>query len=174
MYRASKLLNFHSLKCIYFSIIHSYINYANKVWGSTFQTHLKGIHLKQKHAVRIIFHKSRLEHSRPLMYSIKALNIYQLNLHQILLFMHKVKYGVIPDTLQGNFSLVNHLYRTRYSLNNFKLSQSKAPRFSITSRGPTLWNNILSENEKNIISLNKFKNSTKNILLNKENELIYF
>ena len=39
--RASYFLNEHSLKTIYFSYIHSYLNYANIAWASTYVTKLK-------------------------------------------------------------------------------------------------------------------------------------
>ena len=54
-YRAKYLLNELSLTCIYFNYIHSYLNYANIAWASTYRTKLKAIHLLQKRAVRIIF-----------------------------------------------------------------------------------------------------------------------
>ena len=71
-----------SLKTIYFSYIHSYLNYANIVWASTYFAKLKTIHHQQKHAVRIIFDEDILIHSRPLLRSLNALNIYQINLCQ--------------------------------------------------------------------------------------------
>ena len=43
------------LQKVCFSFIHSYINYANIVWASTFRTKLKGILKKQKDTARIIF-----------------------------------------------------------------------------------------------------------------------
>ena len=85
LFKASKLLNNRCLKNIYFALIHSYINYGNIAWGSSCRTYLKKILLKQKQAVRIIFHKDRLTHTRPLMKQIKALNVYQLNLYKYLL-----------------------------------------------------------------------------------------
>ena len=54
LYKASKFLNFRCLKNIYFALIHSYINYANIAWASSYKTSLTKIFLKQKHAVRII------------------------------------------------------------------------------------------------------------------------
>ena len=38
LYKASKLINSKCLRSIYFSFIHSYINYANIVWASTNET----------------------------------------------------------------------------------------------------------------------------------------
>ena len=86
---ASYFLNEHSLKTIYFFYIHSYLNYANIAWVSTYVTKLKKINLLQKRAVRFVFNEDRLSHSRPLLRKIDALNVYQINLYQHLNFMHK-------------------------------------------------------------------------------------
>ena len=45
LYPVKYLLNKSSLRCIYFGYIHYYLNYINIVWGSTYQTKLKSIHL---------------------------------------------------------------------------------------------------------------------------------
>ena len=109
LYTASKYLNFKCLAKIYFSLIHSYINYANIVWGSSNRTGLKKILLKQKQAMRIIFHKHYLSHAKPLMKKLKSLNVYQINLYQVILFMYKVKMGTIPKIFNRNFHLLSTL-----------------------------------------------------------------
>ena len=48
LYRVHQYLNQSSLKTVYFSYIHSYLNHANVAWASTYPTNLKRIHLKQK------------------------------------------------------------------------------------------------------------------------------
>ena len=55
LYHTKQLLNEISLKILYFSYIHSYLNYANAAWASTYYTKLKTILCQQKHAARIIF-----------------------------------------------------------------------------------------------------------------------
>ena len=89
LYRAKYLLDDSSLKTIYFSYIHSYLNYANIAWGSTYRTKLKTIHYHQKHAARIVFDQDKLIHSRPLLRSLNALNVYQINLYQHLILCIK-------------------------------------------------------------------------------------
>ena len=149
LFKASKLLNMRCLKNIYFALIHSYISYANIAWGSSFKTGLKKIFLKQKQAARIIFHKDRLTHARPLMNQLKALNVYQINLYQIASFMYQVKNGSIPKIFSNDFSSVEHSYPTRFFRKNFQLPRSlKTSRFSIISRGPKIWNDLLSNNKK--------------------------
>ena len=66
LYRVSQFLNEDSLKNVYFSYIHSYLNYENIAWTSTYATKLKRVYLKQKHAVRIVFSKEHRTHSIPL------------------------------------------------------------------------------------------------------------
>ena len=90
LYRVSQFLNDSSLKTVYFSYIRSCLNYANIAWASTYATKLKRVYLKQKHAVRIVFNKDKLTHSKPLFENLNALNVYQINIYQDLNFMHKV------------------------------------------------------------------------------------
>ena len=105
--------------------------------GSSYRTGLKKIFLKQKHAMRIIFNKNRLAHARPLMRELKALNVYQINLYQVIIFMYKIKMGSIPKIFNNNFSSVDHACPTRFSLNSFQLPRSlKTSKFSIILRGP--------------------------------------
>ena len=175
LYKASKLLNFRCLKNIYFALIHSYINYGNIAWASSYKTGLKDIHLKQKSAMRIIFHENRLTHSRPLLKRLNALNVYQINLYQISAFMYQVKNGTIPKIFQNNFSNVDHSYPTRFAVNSFQLPRSsKTSKFSILTRGPKLWNQFLSNEEKNKRTLFSFKRTLKKKILDFNNELVFF
>ena len=75
---------------MHFSYIHSYLNYAKIAWASTYQIKLKTVHYYQKHALRIVFNQEKLTRPRPLLQSLNALNVYQINLYQHLHFMHKV------------------------------------------------------------------------------------
>ena len=74
------------------------------------------------------------------------------------------------------FTDINHQYPTRFSQNNFaqrkiKLSRTKC---AISSRGPRLWNNILTPMQKQCTSQNSFKKSVKEKLLKLCNEFDYF
>ena len=91
LYKTSKLINCKCLRSIYFSFIHSYINYANIAWASTNKTKLKKLFGKQKRAARIIFNQDRFMCARPLLKTLNALNVYQIILLRVLLFMHKIK-----------------------------------------------------------------------------------
>ena len=72
LYRAKPLLQVKSLKSIYLAYTHSYLNYVNIAWGSTYRNKLKTIYFHQKHAVRFVFNKDKLTHSRPLLRALHA------------------------------------------------------------------------------------------------------
>ena len=58
LYHIGQFLNEDSFKTVYFSYIHSYLNYANIAWASMqYATKLKRVYMKQKHAVCIMFNK---------------------------------------------------------------------------------------------------------------------
>ena len=75
---------------------------------------------KQKQAVRIIFNQNRFTHARPLLKTLNTLNIHQINLLRVLLFMLKIKTNSSPRIFRHRFQAVNHKYTTRYSRNDFK------------------------------------------------------
>ena len=89
-----QIKNFSQEKCtkqLYFAFIHSYLNCGNATWASTTKTNLTILLRRQKHTSCIIYFEDRYTHAKSLMKSLKALNIYQLNVYKIRLFMHKVK-----------------------------------------------------------------------------------
>ena len=80
LYHVSQFINEDSLKIVYFSYIHSYLNHTNIAWVSTYATKLKRVYLKQEHAVHIVCNKDKLTHSKPLFENLNALNVYQINI----------------------------------------------------------------------------------------------
>ena len=58
--------------------------------------------------------------SRLLMKELNILNVYKINILH-LLFMFKVKNSITPRVFNQVFSLINHLYPTKFSDNSFKM-----------------------------------------------------
>ena len=176
LFKAKNFLDKTSMRNLYFSFINVYINYANIAWGSAPQTKLKKIYSKQKQASRIILNEERDAHSKPLMKSLDILNVYQLNIFQHLLFMHKVKNETTLDIFKNRFSYINHGYPTNYSKHNFNIPLVKLNylKRSISFRGPNLWNKLLDDTSKETISFSKFKTQIKSQLFDIENECQYF
>ena len=167
LYKAKRVLNMNALKCLYFSFIHSYLNYGNIVWASVTQTKLKKLASKQKQAIRIFENENcNIKESITRM---KILNIIKLNIYQVLNFMHRIKTNI-------NSNEINHSYPTRFSNNRFvekKIFLTQA-KFSVSSRGPRLWNNLLNTQQRTMEREISFKNSIKSTLLLLENEIRFF
>ena len=150
LFKASRYLNSKSLRSMYFSLVHSYINYAKIAWASINKTYLKRILGKQKQAARLMSSDGITIPSRLLGKELNILNVYQINILQHLLFMFKVNNSITPRVFSHVFSLMDHLYPTRFFDNSFKIYDFnlKLTRFAIAYRGPTIWNKFLTESEK--------------------------
>ena len=129
--------------------------------GKYLQTKLKTIHYHQKHGRQIIFNQEKLTYSRPLLRSLNAFNVYQINLYQHLKFiivtgnglsfyfkrntrlsvscdydfMHKVSNNVAPIILHYMLKKPSHKYPTNFSHNNFSLNKCSlnSTKYSILS-----------------------------------------
>ena len=87
LFKAKPFLNKQPLLSLHYSYIHSYINYANVAWGSTYITSLKTLSSQQKHGMRIIYNRGSFEHTKQ---SNKIPNVYKLNILNVITFMLKV------------------------------------------------------------------------------------
>ena len=176
MFKAKPLLDKDSILSLYFSHIHSYINYANLAWASTHKTNSKKIHSQQKHSHRIVYNKERYCHRKELFRSCNVLNVYKLNLLNTSIFMHKIKTGTDPEAFHTTFKMSSHSYPTRLSSVNYsKLKTSlRKSRFRISVRGPAIWNNFVANTEKELESSFLFKSKVKTKLLDFENEVTFF
>ena len=173
LYRAKNIVSKDGLKTLYFSFVHSYLNYGNIAWGSTTRTKLKKLAAKQRQAIRAIHDAP---HANEIMEEMRILNIYKLNIYQVLTFMFKVKRDTAPAAFRNNFREISHRYPTGFSQSNFVesnvlLNQTK---FAVSCRGPRLWNKILNQEQKNMSYINAFKSSVKTSLLYLGNEIRHF
>ena len=176
MYRAKPFLGKHSLLTLYYSYIHTYLNYANLSWASTNKTNLKKLLSQQKHAIRIVNNKTRFEHTKELFNSQKILNIYKLNNLNTAIFMHRVYNETVPATFFELFQKVSYPYPTGFSKLCYKISKTNLAKckYRISSRRVFIWNNFLSDYEKQIESSCLFKSKGKLKLPAFENEITYF
>lgn len=177
LYKSRPIIGKSNLTQLYFSFVNSYLSYGNIIWGSSPKTNLEILHRRQKHASRIIFNKTKLDHSEPLLKEMNALNIYQLNMFNTGCFMFKnlvtKETPAIFDTL---FQINDNKYKTR-SCGNLKTPYCKTliTQKAISYRGPKVWNAI-KELDRNITynTYSSFKNQIKSSLLNKSLEVKCF
>ena len=104
-----------------------------------------------------------------------ALNIYQMNIYQTLLFMHKVKTNNIHDVFQDSFTLSSNKYNTRNCKKTFLIPMfsSEIGQKGIQFLGAELWNEIIPR-ELQDIPFNDFKVNLKQMYLQLHEEENFF
>ena len=148
------------------------------MWGSTYFTKLKIVHSHRKHAARIIFNEDTLTHSRPLLQSLNALNIYQKNYINMLTLctnfkkIRRQKYLMcLLETLFINI-LPGFQKLTLNTKNILWLVQNI--QFLLENQRSKTWNEFLTKEEKEIQSDSIFLRKIKTKLLENNNESKYF
>ena len=129
-------------------------NYANIAWASTHKSKLLGLYRHQKHAIRVIHHKDRYTHAKPLFRNIKALSVFQINIFQTLCFTFRCKHKILPKIFHGIFTLkAPNKYTLRTADSLFEPPcRTKISQYWINYRGPHFWNKLQSD-KKEITSL---------------------
>ena len=90
--------------------------------------------------------------------------------------MHKVRSETAPTVFLRKCQKPAHPYQTNFSKLNYikPTSQLSRSKYRISVRGPSLWNEFLTESEKEIENLSLFKGKLKSTLHSYENKVIYF
>ena len=74
------------LKMLYMSLIYSYLNYCNLIWGSAESGIIQPLFILQKKAIRIINKSHYLDHTSLIFKSLETLTIFQIFESDCLLF----------------------------------------------------------------------------------------
>ena len=114
--------------------------------------------------------------SKPLMQKLGILNVYQLNIYNILLLVYKSMHGLSPTSFATKFSKIQHKYQTRNTSKSLQVPPGKlmVSRFSVGNRGPLIWNKFVDRNINEFNSLHQFQVYVKQKLFSTVNELDHF
>ena len=171
LYKSRDVLSRQFLKQLYFSFIRSYVNYANIAWASNSKSKLERLYRCQKHPARVIYHKDLYTHASPLLNDMKGLNVFKLNIFNILCFMYQCKQNLNPPVFRNSFT---HRTKTKYVLRNESsiqepLCRTNFSQYCIPYRGSNLWNKIvISLTFSDSYSLQAFKCELNRFLLSEE------
>lgn len=116
---------------LYYSLVYSRLQYCMLVWGTTTQTNKQKLFILQKKAVRFIEGLKRYEHSFPVFQKYKILNIDQILLLKLSIFIfnktrqNQEPFPYIFDQTPANYSLRSAQYtkprvRTNYGTQHLK------------------------------------------------------
>ena len=127
----------------------------------------------------MINNKDYLHHSRPLFIEMNILNVYKINILQVLCLVYKCLSGNAPRVFHSIFSFKSRgKYTTRSSSRAIEepFSKRNYELFTFSFRGPRLWNELIANSDElnECESLSIFKNKVKKLLVNTENVLNFF
>lgn len=150
------------LRMIYFSTVHSRIEYALTFWGAACDVNVKPIFVIQKNFIRVILKKSKTEQSFPLFVKLNILPLKHLFVYKILKLFYNQSgnYLVNTDSYRNRLRNANNVFVPRPFTTFFTLSYNfLAPRMF----------NTLPNEIKNCHSLKKFNSRLKKWLLTLQN-----
>ena len=158
----------HILKTIYMSLIFSYLNYCNLVWGGSDKSIIDPLIKIQKKAVRIIDKASYLAHTPQIYKTHKILPVEKVYDLKCLLFSYKcinnIDFPIFRNKILQNQSVHNHNTRDRDKYRLSYITRLKICQQSFVFHGIMLWNQLACD-FKNINSINIFKYKIKEYLL---------
>ena len=142
LFKAKYHLNKKFLLALYYPYVHTYINMGQHTFYK--------FHSKQKHAIHIIRNNAKFEHTRHLFRKNEILNVYQLNILNNIMFMHKISTKTVPPVFHSHFQSPSHSHSTNFSESNYSLPvrNVRESKFRISIRRPLFWSNFLTKSEK--------------------------
>ena len=156
------------LKMLYMSLIHSYLNYCNLIWGSAEDGIIKPLFILQKKAIRIINKSHYLDHTSPIFKSLEILTVYQMFDLNCSVFVFKcLNFHMFPyyrEKISQNQNV--HNYNTRYK-DNYRsnvIVKLRILQRSFLYNGIDLWNS-LGNWKQTIYSISTFKKKIKSHLI---------
>ena len=164
--KARRKLPQSCLISLYYSIAYPYFIYCNHVWGNNYQTVLDKLILVQKKIIRIITNSPYRAHTEPLFLANQILNVHDINVYNVGIFMYNTINSVVPTLFTSFFqqNVYFHRYNTRraYDL-HVPLGKTNVRKFSIRINGAMVWN-TLPESVRESQSLMVFKKSLRKYL----------
>jgi hypothetical protein len=141
-------------------MIHPYFIYFIIVWGNASQLALKRLVCLQKRAVRMITCSHYRDPSTPLFAHLRILKLCDIYKLHVLLFMYKVKNGLLPPACCHHVLLsskdIQYQLRKPNEFESVKFHSQKRKKY-IAVTGPELWNTI-AISTKTSPSISIFKN----------------
>ena len=172
--KARKKLHKPSLITLYYSFAFPYLTYCNHVWGNNYPTTLAKLKLIQKRLIRIITCSPYRAHTEPLLYAHNLVNVTDINVYIVGIFMYHCLLGDLPDIFD-NFFVRNrdvHQYNVR-NADDLHVAYARLDirKFSLKINGANIWN-ALPEYVKGSTCIGLFKQNLRNFLT--EKYLVYY
>ena len=148
-YKISFFIPKHTLKILYFSLVHSKLMYGIEVYANTYKINLHDLHMLNNRLLRIVLGKDRYCSTSELYALGNTLPIDLLFKSKLMLYAHALYYNTIPcssSTANFSFNSQIHTHNTR-SKNDFHLTLSTSSMESKLTRSLAFkyWNSLTSD-----------------------------
>ena len=145
LYKSRPYFNLETMRTLYNAFIYPYFTYCIEVWGNTYQSYLEPLVKMQKRAIRTIVGARKYAHTAPMFLYLKLLNIKEIYIYCVQLFMYKYHHGILPSVFSDLYVRNNsvHEYETRQqNLLHVPLIFTKPLSKSVRISGVTLYNHF--------------------------------
>ena len=159
-----------TLVTLYYSFIYPYLHYGIISWGYTTNNYLDPLIKIQKRAIRMISSASWDAHSDPLFKKLYLLNLKNIYVLNVMLFMYKFKKGLLPSLFDTMFVLNTEIhghFTRQYNCYHSPVWRLEVRRRTISVQGPYFWNLIRKKIDCNC-SISTFKFRIKSFLINND------
>ena len=155
LYKIRDCVTLDCLKLIYMSTAYPHLLYCSAIWGGAFTTLLDGLFIAQKKMIRVMFHRSRYDHTNPLFYEHNLLKVPDIISLQTCIFVYK-SIHIYPNNT--TFEPLSQNVNTRRP-NDLKmpLCRTVHAQRSVRVRGVREWNTLPQET-KSLLAVNLFQN----------------
>ena len=167
IFRIRHILPFSTLRSLYFTLIHPYLEYCNIIWAISRSSLLNNLFLCQKKAIRVITNSKANAHTKPLFNKLRILTIFDVNNLQIGCFMYRCMYSLLPPYFCAMFAKNStvHAYNTRqHDLLHIFGHKTNVRRHTAFIFGPKIWNKLPAAIVQST-NIFKFKKQYKHHLL---------
>lgn len=129
---------------LYYSFIHSHLQYCLSSWGNTYLTHLSHLQHLQRQAVRLITFNSHFSEANAIFRTLNVLPLHNLFQQKLTTIIYRVVNNKISIGTLTQSNLLN-LNTTRFSENNNLLLpkvKTNYGKFTVYFMGITFWNQL--------------------------------
>lgn len=155
-----------TLLSLYYSFVHSHINYGIMCWGNTYNTHFASLQVLQNQSIRIITNSSRFSNGKCLLHDNNILTISELLNYNLGIIFYKYITKALPPIGFSSTDLVAHS-NTRFACNNNVLLpkvRTNYGKLTAEFSSISLWN-TLPASIKNARNLHQFKTELKSHIM---------
>ena len=166
LYKIRNSITTDCMKLIYMSTVYPQLLYCSAIWGGAYKTVLDNLFVSQKKVIRIMFFKSKYDHTDPLFADNRLLKVPDIISLQTCIFVFKCLH-IYPSVTTYELLSNNPDSRRPYDL-RVPLCHTVQAQRGVSVRGVRAWN-ALPHHAKSSTSVLILKSTIKSSLFNTDN-----